>query len=119
MIVLYSPVKIALRRAIALTSEGLACRRTLRISLLPGTDGTGRVFVCLSVREHWSSHWAGAIEHSTLLHHCIETYLCVARVSCTHVHVRTVYVAIASTCPRVCTYESSPSQEGVLAETLP
>jgi hypothetical protein len=79
--VLNSPAKIALRRAIALASGGGGAslgrvrlqilrrlHRTLCISVLPGTDGTGQMFVCLSEREHWSSHWAGSIEHSTLLY---------------------------------------------------
>ncbi len=45
--------------------------------------------------------------------------LCVARVSSTHGYLSTMYVAIASTCPRVRTFVRSPSQEGVWAETLP
>jgi len=35
-----------------------------------------------------------------------------------YVHIRTRYVPIASTCPRVRTYVRLPSQEGVWAETL-
>jgi hypothetical protein len=42
--------------------------RTLHIFILSGTGSIGRVLVCLSVREHWSSHWAGALEYSTLLY---------------------------------------------------
>jgi hypothetical protein len=83
---------------------------------LPGTDGPGRVFICLSVREHWSSHRAGAVEHSTLLY-------CIARVSCTLDHVRTMPVGSYSLDLPQGTYVRmfalSWPHEGVWAETLP
>ncbi len=61
MIVLNSPAKIALRKGYCINQQGASLgrvhlqisrkrHRTLCISLLPGTDSTGRVFVCLSER---------------------------------------------------------------------
>jgi hypothetical protein len=113
--------KVASRRAI----DVISCKafplqilhrhhRTLHILVLPGTGSTDRVLVCLSVREHWSSHWLLTLE----LCYCIETYLCIAQVSCTHVYICTVYVAIALTCTRVGMSVHSPSQEGGWAKTL-
>jgi len=48
----------------------ILCRhhRSLHILVLPGTGSTVQVLICLSVREHWSSHWLLALEHSTLLY---------------------------------------------------
>jgi hypothetical protein len=72
---LNSPAKVAPREAIAVATWGLALiafacrffvgnveRYTARYQLY------GAVLACLSVREHWSSHWAGSVEHSTLLY---------------------------------------------------
>jgi len=70
-----SPAKVTSRRAIKAASwkafalQNLHRRgRTLRILVLPSTGSTSQVLVCLSVREHWSSHWLLTLEHSTLLY---------------------------------------------------